>query len=94
MKVAKWGNSLAVRIPKNVVDALGLKENDEVQLVPSPGGRTLTVVPDAESEQARRDAALKRLRDSRGWVPADYKFDREEANARGGFFREPDSESE
>lgn len=82
MKVAKWGNSLAVRLPKEVVDALGLKENDEVRLVPSPGNdRTLTVTPD--SEQARRDAALERLKEIRGWMPADFKFDREEANSRG-----------
>jgi antitoxin MazE len=81
MKVAKWGNSLAVRLPKDVVEALGLKENDEVNLVPaSADNRTLTVV--ADSEQSRREAAVERLRKYRGWIPAGFKFDRDEANER------------
>ncbi|WP_143749548.1 AbrB/MazE/SpoVT family DNA-binding domain-containing protein, partial [Caballeronia arvi] len=29
MQVAKWGNSLAVRLPASVVDALDLKEGDD-----------------------------------------------------------------
>ena len=32
MQVAKWGNSLAVRIPAAVVDALDLKEGDEIEI--------------------------------------------------------------
>ena len=32
MRVSKWGNSLAVRLPGPLVDALNLKEGDEVQL--------------------------------------------------------------
>ena len=38
MQVAKWGNSLAVRLPKAVVDALRLKEGDEVGFAVA-GGR-------------------------------------------------------
>jgi hypothetical protein len=30
MKVAKWGNALAIRLPINVVRELGLKEGDQV----------------------------------------------------------------
>jgi len=82
MKVAKWGNSLAVRLPKEVVEKLGLKEDDEVLLVPSSDKHTLTVVLASESEQAKREAALERLRSYRGWAPADYKFNRDEANER------------
>ncbi len=85
MKIAKWGNSLAVRLPKEVVEELGLKENDEVRLVRSADKTALTVLPEGESEQARREEALKRLMQFRGRMPADYKFDRDEANARGGF---------
>ncbi len=33
MRIAKWGNSLAVRLPKSVVDNLGLKPGDELELV-------------------------------------------------------------
>jgi antitoxin MazE len=32
MQVAKWGNSLAIRIPASVVEALGLKEGDDVEI--------------------------------------------------------------
>jgi predicted nucleic acid-binding protein/antitoxin component of MazEF toxin-antitoxin module len=32
MRVAKWGNSLAVRLPAAVVDALELKEGDEIEI--------------------------------------------------------------
>lgn len=30
--IKKWGNSQAVRIPKEFLDAMDLKENDEVEL--------------------------------------------------------------
>src|SRR5271154_4997955 len=32
MQVAKWGNSLAVRLPAAVVEALGLREGDEIEI--------------------------------------------------------------
>ena len=32
MQVAKWGNSLAVRLPAAVVEALALKEGDEIEI--------------------------------------------------------------
>ena len=32
MQVAKWGNSLAVRIPAAVVEVLELKEGDEIEI--------------------------------------------------------------
>jgi antitoxin MazE len=76
MQVAKWGNSLAVRLPAVVVEALGLEEGDEVEIH----------VADARSfgvaRKPGRDALLKRLRAFRGRLPADFKFDRDEANAR------------
>lgn len=77
MQIAKWGNSLAVRIPADVVRALGLKEGDDVQLR-ALDTNELAVV----TERQRREAALARLRELRGTAPADFKFDREEANAR------------
>jgi antitoxin MazE len=76
MRVAKWGNSLAVRLPASVVEVLALKEGDEVEIyVADP--RELAV-----SRRPGREDLLKRLRASRGRLPADFKFDREEANAR------------
>lgn len=76
MQVAKWGNSLAVRLPAAVVDALELKEGDEIEI---------RVADAQEFEVARkpmRADLLKRLRAFRGRLPADFKFDRAEANAR------------
>jgi antitoxin MazE len=32
MRVAKWGNSLAVRLPAAVVEALQLKEGDVIEI--------------------------------------------------------------
>jgi len=76
MRVAKWGNSLAVRLPAVVVEALELKEGDEVE-VRIADARELEV-----SRKPDRQQLLERLRGFRGRLPADWKFDREEANAR------------
>jgi antitoxin MazE len=76
MQVAKWGNSLAVRLPTAVVDALELKEGDEIE-IHIPDSREFGV-----PREPGRDELLKRLRAFRGRLPADFKFDRDEANAR------------
>jgi antitoxin MazE len=76
MQVAKWGNSLAVRIPSAVAKALNLKEGDEVQLVATDGQQLQLIT------REDRLAALERLREFRGRLPAGWKFDRDEANAR------------
>jgi antitoxin MazE len=77
MKVAKWGNSLAVRLPASLVEELGLKEGDEIKLT-ARGKKRLEV-----SEDERRKAAIERMRALSVPLPPGYKFDREEANARG-----------
>ena len=76
VKVSKWGNSLAVRLPATLVAALGLKEGDELT-IGSGGDGTLKIekTPD-------RHELLERVRQLRGKFPADFKFDREEANER------------
>lgn len=76
MKVSKWGNSLALRLPTETVDALSLKEGDKVIVRPAGEG-VLEVLRDADREQLIRE-----LRVYRGSLPADFKFDREEANER------------
>src|SRR5207302_195391 len=76
MRIAKWGNSLAVRLPASVVDALELKEGDEIEI---------HVADEREfgvSRKPGREELLKRLRAFRGRLPADFKFERDEANAR------------
>lgn len=76
MRVAKWGNSLAIRIPNSVAAALELKEGDEVE-VRLAADRVFEVKRDR-----RRERALERIRSARWTLPPDWKFDRDEANAR------------
>lgn len=76
MQVAKWGNSLAVRLPSAVVDALELKEGDQIE-IRIAGGREFEV-----SRDQTRDKALARLRRLRRPLPEGFTFDREEVNER------------
>ena len=76
MQVSKWGNSLAVRLPSEVVDALRLKEGDEIE-IRIAGAREFKVRRDPA-----RERALKRLRRLRRPLPVGFVFDRAEANAR------------
>lgn len=78
MQVARWGNSLAVRIPADVVRELGLKEGDEIRLRALDSGEVAII-----TEQQRRDALIERVRALARPLPEGYKFDREEANSRG-----------
>lgn len=76
MMVAKWGNSLAVRLPSGVVKALDLKEGDEIQI---------RIAGDREFEVARdtsRQDALDRIRALRRPLPPGFVFDRDEVNER------------
>lgn len=74
MQVAKWGNSLAVRFPASLVNALQLKEGEEVELH-LVGERAFEV-----SKKASSTELLARLRQLRGRLPADFHFDRLDAN--------------
>jgi len=77
MQVAKWGNSLAVRLPAAVVEALSLKEGDQVEI--QVAGRNAFEV----SKTPGRRELVARLRKFRGRLPASFRFDRLEANERG-----------
>jgi len=76
MQVSKWGNSLAVRLPAAVVERLKLKEGDEVEIVVGDDRRF------AVQRKAGAEELLARLRKFRGRLPADFRFDRDEANGR------------
>jgi antitoxin MazE len=76
MQVARWGNSLAVRLPKALVERLGLKPGDEIEIVSAGPGRISVARDD------RREAAVARMRDRALPLPEDYRFDRDEANER------------
>ncbi len=79
MQIGKWGNSLAVRLPRELVEKFDLKEGDAIDT----GGIEARLEDErAGSRQARREAALAEIRAGRIALPADWKFDREEANWR------------
>lgn len=76
MQVSKWGNSLAVRLPATVVEALKLKEGDDIEI---------QVVQARTFEVSKKPGArelLARIRKFRGRLPADFRFDRLDANER------------
>ena len=76
MKVAKWGNSLAIRFSKPMAEALGVSEGDDVKFE----------IDDAGVVTLKREMDLREwvesLRRFEGRLPADFKFDRDEANSR------------
>jgi len=76
MQVAKWGNSLAVRLPAAVVEALSLKEGDDIEITIADAREF------AISRKPGRKELLAHLRTFRNRLPADFKFDRDEMNAR------------
>ena len=76
MQVARWGNSLAIRLPVAVVEALDLKPGDHIEIHVG-GDRSFAV----EKAPGAREL-LARLRKYRGRLPANFKFDRLDANER------------
>lgn len=75
-RIARWGNSLAIRLPVALVRELGLKEGDDLEI-------NINVARQMElTRQERRSEVLEGLRAYRGLLPDDFKFDRDEANAR------------
>ena len=76
MQVSRWGNSLAVRLPKAVVEDLGLRPGDQLEIVSTDAGRMVI------ARDRGRARAVERMR-ARAWpMPEGYVFDREEANTR------------
>ena len=78
VQVSKWGNSLAIRLPAAIVEVLDLKEGDQIEIEVANARKLKVNRLDAGDRQA-----LARLRKYRGLLPADFNFDRLEANERG-----------
>jgi antitoxin MazE len=76
MQVSRWGNSLAVRLPARLVQELGLKEGDEIEVRAKDGALEVERKPTVEE-------LFERVRQMPNKLPDDFKFDREEANRRG-----------
>ncbi len=79
MQIGRWGNSLAVRLPKTLVDRFALSEGDEFDSAALEAALE-TLHEDALRKQ--RAQALQRVAARRFAAPPGFKFDREEANAR------------
>lgn len=79
MQIGKWGNSLAVRLPRELVEKYGLKEGDSLDA--GPFDAALADVQKAVIQE-RRNAAIKEMEKRAFSLPADYKFDRDDANWR------------
>lgn len=76
MQVSKWGNSLAIRLPAAVVEALELKEGDDIEIRVA-GERAFEVGRD---ESRRR--AVENLRKLRRPFPPGFVFDRDDIYGR------------
>lgn len=76
VQVSKWGNSLAVRLPKALVEALKLSPGDELNVVEATKGRIAVEKVDKRAE------FLRQVEQFRFPLPGGYKFDRDEANER------------
>jgi antitoxin MazE len=76
LRVEKPGDDLVVRLPADFAVEHGLREGDEVMIA---GGRR--AIPQAEREEQRREA-VARMAQKRLKLPADFRFDRDEANER------------
>ena len=76
MQVSKWGNSLAIRIPAAVVDALELQDGDHIE-VRIAGTREFEIGHDT-----RRKKALDKLRGLRRPLPSGFIFDRASTHER------------
>jgi len=72
MQVSKWGNSLAIRLPAAVVEALELKEGDHIEIQVA-GKRAFDV-----SRDQSRERALAQLRKLRRPFPSGFVFDRDD----------------
>jgi len=77
MQVIKWGNSLAVRLPAAVVEALQLKEGDEIEIEVA-GERKFQVARDRTKEEA-----IATLLSLARPMPPGFRFTRDELSERG-----------
>ena len=75
MQVAKWGNSLAIRLPADLVRKLDLKAGDEIDIHPDETGLTVLRRPGP-------DEVLASLRRFRGCLKPADRLKRDDAHER------------
>ena len=77
MRISRWGDSLAVRLPRKLVERMRLAEGDEVD-VTATDERTLGL---AKAEEPIEDV-LARLRALQRPAPPGFRWSREDAHER------------
>lgn len=75
MKVVRWGNALAVRLPARLVRELGLAEGDRIDLIRDNEALRVRRLP-------RTRDVLDSLRKFRGRLPANDRLGRDDAHSR------------
>lgn len=78
MQVERWGKRLALELPEEFIERYRLREGDEIDVA------AIEAALEARRQEVeeQRELALRELAARRFPLPPDYKFDREEANAR------------
>jgi antitoxin MazE len=76
MQVFKWVDSLVVRLPETLVEKMGLKDGDEVN-VTSADSRTIAI---SKADQDRD--FVQKLRALQKPAPEGFVWNRDDANAR------------
>jgi len=79
MLVSKWGNSLAVRLPKKLAEEMGLHDGDEIEIVKATKEKLEIAKLDEDERRRRFVESMKQFNIA---LPEGYKFNREEANER------------
>lgn len=74
MQVSKWGNSLAVRLPKKLVESLGIAEGDDVNIV-SADSQTIVISKNDDKSDFILKLRLLQKRKPKGFV-----WSRDDAN--------------
>jgi antitoxin MazE len=89
-KVARWGNSLAVRIPSKLAKELGLKEGDlfPSELITSGEALRTRLIAERERNKMTREEAQAAMIEARKHFPKDlrpedWKIDRNAPDMRG-----------
>lgn len=89
-KIAKWGNSLAVRLPSKMVKAMDLREGGLLPAEVLFGGAAIRarLLAEREATKMTREEATARIRAGRknfpkDLKPEDWKIDRNAPDARG-----------
>ena len=71
MKFAKWGNSIEIRVPADVVAKLGISPNEAAQ-IKLTGEYSFEVIRDRSREEA-----IEAIRKLACPLPSGYKFNRD-----------------